>query len=506
LNPFQPYVEDELTDLTFAHLVDTEEKLKLLEFCVGSIPDAVYWLALDGRFWNVNAAACVMLGYSHDELLSLSVHDIDPDYSHESLQSDLELLKRAGTLSLRRSHTARDGRIIPVEMTLTYFIYSDVEYICCIVRDISERKQAEEALLFSQLSIDKAGIGIYHSDEKGAINYVNKYACASLGYTKEELLAKRIYDIDPAITREKMLDLKKILDVSGSVTHETVHRRKDGTTVPVVITANQLEFKGKPYVISFVKDITERKSVEESLRKAYDELESRVRERTGQLSSLTAELSLAEERERRRIATELHDQVGQTLILSKIKLDSLSRSLPSESFGKQIKEISKYLDQSIHDIRSLTFQLSPPLLYEVGFEAAVEWLGEEFEEKYGLHVEFQDDGRKKPLAEESSVALYQMVRELLLNITKHAKAKRVRISVSKVSGKIKISLTDDGSGFDSLNGMLRKNKKSGFGLFNIRQRIEYLGGEFLIESEIGCGTRATLLLPIKKKLMNRKIP
>ncbi len=177
-------------------------------------------------------------------------------------------------------------------------------------------------------------------------------------------------------------------------------------------------------MVEFCQDFTERKKSEESLRKAHDELESKVRERTGQLTTLTAELSLAEERERRRIATELHDQVGQTLILSKIKLASISRSLPSESFGKQIGEISKYLDQSIQEIRSLTFQLSPPLLYEVGFEAAVEWLGEEFEEKYGLQVEFKDDGKKKPLAEEASVALYQMVRELLLNVTKHAKAKK----------------------------------------------------------------------------------
>jgi PAS domain S-box-containing protein len=859
---------------------DIKERLKLMEFCIESIPDAVYWLALDGRFQNVNAAACGMLGYSRDELLSLSVNEIDPDYSHERLQSDLVLLKRAGTLSLRRFHSAKDGRIVPVEITSNYFTYKDAEYICCIVRDITERKQAEEALLFSQLSIDKAGIGIYHSDEKGAINYVNEYACASLGYTKEELLAKRIYDIDPAITREKMLDLKKILDVSGAVTHETVHRRKDGTTVPVEITANQLKFKGKPYVISFVKDITERKRVEEerqtseesfsiifqatpdmiaitlasdgtilevneafsrllgysraeaigkcteelsiwadpldrarwiasleatgqvdefettlrcrdgslvtcvstarpldfggekcvlsvvrditerkaaesalrssqfiidnasvgimrgdadarilsvnehwarvlgysqeelctmsffdidpnlapeswlehrkrltatgfntfesvqrrkdgtmlpvevtvnylkyggdifscsfirditerkraeealrksrqmlisvldnfpgvvfwkdrnsvylgcnrnfplaaglsdpleivgrsdhelpwkndaewyladdrqvmesgvpklniiepllhadgrvawfetskvplfdaegkvfavlgasnditerkqaeeALRKAYDELEARVRERTEELTSLTAELSLAEERERRRIATELHDQVGQTLVFSKLKLNSLTQRLPYAEFETLLSEIRGHIGRSIEDIRSLTFQLSPPLLYEVGLEAALEWLGEELEEKYGFQVEFHDDGRKKPLDEEASVALYQMVRELLLNVAKHAKAKMVRISVEQVSDKIKISVADDGSGFDALNGLPRKNKNSGFGLFNIRQRIEYLGGGFEIESEIKQGTCVTLVLPVKanKISTNREKP
>src|SRR5208337_2414746 len=131
-----------------------EEKLNMLEHYIDNIPDAVYWIMMDGRFRNVNAAACGMLGYSRDELLSLSVHDIDPDYSHESGQTDLEFLKRGGTLSLRRSHTARDGRIIPVEITSNYFIYSDVEYICCIVRDITERIEAEKEASFFKALIE----------------------------------------------------------------------------------------------------------------------------------------------------------------------------------------------------------------------------------------------------------------------------------------------------------------------------------------------------------------
>ncbi len=137
------------------------EKLKLMEFCIDSIPDAVYWLALDGRFRNVNKAACEMLGYSREELLSLSMHDIDPDYTHEVGQSDLEELRLAGTLKFKRFHTAKDGRIIPVEITSNYFTYNDVEYICCIVRDITERVKADKEASFFRTLIENTHDPVY---------------------------------------------------------------------------------------------------------------------------------------------------------------------------------------------------------------------------------------------------------------------------------------------------------------------------------------------------------
>lgn len=148
-----------------------------------------------------------------------------------------------------------------------------VSFLADLAWEITERKQAEEALRLSQFCIDKAGIAIFQSDGTGTIYSVNEHACKSLGYSKEELCALSIYDIDPDITPERMLELKEILDEHGSVTHHSTHRRRDGTTFPVEITANSIDFFGKSYGISFVTDITNRKQAEESLR----ESESRVR-------------------------------------------------------------------------------------------------------------------------------------------------------------------------------------------------------------------------------------
>ncbi|RQW84717.1 MAG: PAS domain S-box protein [Geobacter sp.] len=138
-----------------------------------------------------------------------------------------------------------------------------------IVIDITDRKKAEQELLLAKFCIDKAGIGIFHTDEQQIFN-ANDYACKSLGYTVDELRTMSVSDIDPVITSEKMLEIKRSLEATGSATHQTVHRRRDGTTFPVEITTTTMEFQGKHYSVSFVQDISERKRTEDALRESEE--------------------------------------------------------------------------------------------------------------------------------------------------------------------------------------------------------------------------------------------
>ncbi len=242
-------------------------------------------------------------------------------------------------------------------------------------------------------------------------------------------------------------------------------------------------------VMSLALDITER-----------ERAEKRLLEHEAQLKSLASELSLAEERERRRLAIAVHDRISQSLGISKIRLDELRKSVSSKKVVKALNEVCNSLGQTIGDTRSLTFELSSPLLYELGFEKAVAgWLTRQIEKKHGIATEFEDDGQDKPLEEDVRVLLFRNVRELLTNVVKHSRAKKVKVAIAKVDGKICVTVEDDGVGFDPGEAVATLAETGGFGLFSIRERMEQLGGELKIASEPGHGSRMTIIAPLMRE-------
>jgi signal transduction histidine kinase len=211
------------------------------------------------------------------------------------------------------------------------------------------------------------------------------------------------------------------------------------------------------------------------------------------LRSLASQLSSADEQERERLATGLRDQIGQPLAALRMRLGALQEPLSSADLAKQLESIRDLADQAIQETRSLSFDLTPPVLYEVGLVAALEWLAERFEERYGLVCTFEDDGQPKPLADDARSAVFWSARELLVNVAKHAHARTVKVSTWRESHHLRLRVEDDGLGFNTahMEGITHK-----LGLFSIRQRLAELGGQLELESKRRRGTRATLTAPL----------
>ena len=234
------------------------------------------------------------------------------------------------------------------------------------------------------------------------------------------------------------------------------------------------------------------------VRKAFtDRLEHQVEERTAQLRTLAIELTMAEERERHAIAQDLHDDLGQTLAISKLKLTSLETPGTCEyhdDFMRQLKEVETMIDQANRSVRSLSLQLSPPVLHQFGLVPALEWLADEMDANFGLNVSIRDDGEPKLLDEISGNMLFRAVRELLINVHKHAEADAADVSISVNGDYLIISVTDTGVGFDAKNKVAPATG-GGYGLFSVSERIRYFGGEMQIDSSPGDGTVVVLILP-----------
>ncbi len=349
------------------------------------------------------------------------------------------------------------------------------------------RKRSEQLLLESEerhrAILRTAMDGFWVVDMQGRLMEVNEAYCRMSGYSSEELLAMSIPDLEATETADDTAARMEKIVEKGEVRFESIHRRKEGIFFHVEVSVQFHPVNGGQCVV-FLRDITERKRVEE-----------RLSIKKSQLDTMAIELAMAEESERRRLAIELHDQIGQTLVFAKMKLDSELKK-DGHDTAEVLAEVRRLVDDSIHSVRSLTLQISPPLLYEVGLEAALDALGERFQKEHRFRVEFSDDSKEKPLTEAVKVTLFQVVRELLVNVAKHAQAEYVAIVLAREADKLKITVWDDGVGFDVAELQGRDAALRGFGLASISQRIEHLGGRVQIKSASGEGASITIWAPL----------
>jgi len=278
-------------------------------------------------------------------------------------------------------------------------------------------------------------------------------------------------------------------------------------------------------------DITGRKQAEEALKLSHDALETWVDERTQQLREsnlrlkseveerlrteqslmkhqiqlrkLSSALVQTEERERRRISTAIHDGIGQTLAATKIKLGAMRSALPPGGLAGQLDETRDLISSAIQETRSLTFELSLPVLYEIGLQSALEWMAEQFQLKFGLRVTVTGDGSDRWLDITYRVFLFRAIRELCFNVVKHAHATRVTVSIQGDAELIRCDVADDGTGFDAKKHHQDGDADMGFGLFSIREQLREYGGVLTLQTSPGGGTIVALKLPPKTDSTSR---
>lgn len=246
-----------------------------------------------------------------------------------------------------------------------------------------------------------------------------------------------------------------------------------------------LEGSASRLALLCVEDITQRQRAESQLQ-VYQK----------RLQRLVSQLITVEDRERRRIASDLHDRIGQSLSAIQMRIGFLRSSSSSTEQFETLDKLYALVDQTVQDTRSLTFEISPPVLYTLGLEPALESLAEQFQKRHGLEVAVTADDQAKPLDDDLSALLFRSVRELLFNVVKHARASCVRIAVQRDGDQLCIELVDDGAGFDPVQAMDDESRADSFGLFSIRERLNATGGYLQVDSAPGRGTRCVLMAPL----------
>ena len=375
--------------------------------------------------------------------------------------------------------------------------------------DITERKRVEEALRESKQRIQKAleidTVGVLFFSAAGEFTQANNAFLKMAGLSRETFETKQLRFEDIALPEwlPRTLQALDELNTTGrSTPYEKELFRPDGSRWWGLFAATGLNDKEN---MEYVLDITERKQAEEALRKREAELkelnatlEQRVSERTRAVRQLAAELTLAESRERHRIAQLLHDELQQQLHGVQFALHDTQRFLDSSDVKAgqgRLEEAYKLLRTALSISRGLTSDLSPTVLSDEGLIEALHWLATRMQELHGLQVNLRV-AKELPLPHDAlRVLLFQIVRELLFNVVKHAGVGEATVTLRQEAGTLEIEVADQGQGFDPAHLVSTISKETGLGLASIQNRLEFFGGGLEVLSAPGKGSSFTIVLP-----------
>ena len=357
---------------------------------------------------------------------------------------------------------------------------------------------------------DFAPVGYLSITAHGMIEEINLAATRLLSMERKALLQRPFTSLVIAEDESRWLTLfLTMMEQNGKDSVEVTLQRGDGSVFPAQLDcATQKVGAGDTALRIALTDITRRKQIEATSFRNQQHLEAMVKERGAELLAIGKQLLAAEELERRTIAVDLHDDLGQDLAVAKLKLEAIMASsdvADNDKLQRQLAAVTILLDRCNKSVRSLSSQLSPPVLHQYGLGAALDWLSEEMQRTYGLKVKIYL-GDAVTLDEMVAATLFRIVRELLINISKHAQVSEAEVGmlVDAETDNLEITVSDDGVGFDVARTLdMNSSTHSSYGLFSIKQRIDFIGGQMLIDSHAGHGTIVLITLALPPETGNR---
>lgn len=375
------------------------------------------------------------------------------------------------------------------------------------VQDITDREKAEYALRESEkkyrMLFETANDAIFIHNPSAAIIDVNKLACERYGFSREELLAMTIQNIDTADEAVHIADHIATIQQNGHASFETVHIAKDGRPIPTDVRSSAITWNNQPAIMSICRDITERKRLDEAIRKSRDELELRVMERTAelnesreQLRSLAAHLQSVREEERINIARDIHDELGQMLLGLKMNLSWLrDKYLDHKTIFEKVGSMLHILTVTIQSVRRICTELRPSLLDDMGLVAAMEWQANEFQKRTGIKCTVIEEPWDFELDKEKGIVFYRIFQEALTNVLKHARATEVTARLTLDNDNVTLEIIDNGKGITNK----KLSKSQSFGLVGMRERAYPWGGSLEITGGKNKGTKIRVSMPLTKK-------
>jgi PAS domain S-box-containing protein len=510
-----------------------QRNLKEHQVILDSVPAMVFYKDKENRFLRTNKAFETAMKLPKEDLEGKSMFQLYPKEQAEAYWRDDQEVMTSGRAKrgiVEFMQTPVGTRLIQTDKIPYLDELGNVIGVVGFAVDITEQRQAEKALReseerFRMIASSTPDHLLIQDRELRYSLVVNP----QLGLTEADMIGKTDYDILGKEDADRITVIKRrVLDSGEPVRLEA----------PLTDSAGALQYFEGSYVptfdekeqvtglIGYFRNVTDRRRAEEALRaseealrQTNEQLEEKVRERTAELTTLTenllesrdqlrslaTELAVTEARERRALASELHDTVAQMLALAQMTLKSAGARVEGKP-AEEVERAIQLLEEGIHQTRTLMGSLSPSLLYEAGLGPALRALAQKMGELHSVAIEVVDDGSPKPFGEDTRIVLFRAVQELLTNAVKHAKANRVQVSLSREDRTVRIEVKDDGVGF--LPSEVRSGSAKGerYGLLSIRERMQHLGGRFEVVSRPGEGVRAVLVMPLRLKEDEKAAP